>query len=81
MTEVAEAVHTTTDLVMAVANDGVCLYTPEGTEEIWRCQIGRDGDGIVVAGPGKFVATFDEFQAEIEKFMEKAKNIVVDDDE
>jgi hypothetical protein len=70
MREVAEAVGTTTELVMAVHSDGICLYTPEGTEEIWRCQISRDADGIAVAGPGEKFSTFDEFHAEMRRRLE-----------
>lgn len=78
MAEVAEAVGTSTDLVMAVHSDGICLYTPEGTEDIYRCQLDHDVDGILVAGPGTFVATFAEFQAEIQTFMDRVRKTVDD---
>ena len=69
--EVAEAVKTTTELVMAVHSSGIVLYTPEGTEEIWRCLISRDADGIAVAGPGTFLATFDQFQEEMKSKLDE----------
>lgn len=70
MREVAEAVKTTSDLIMAVHSSGIVLYTPEGTEEIWRAFISRDADDIVVAGPGTFVATFAEFHADMTKGLD-----------
>lgn len=70
LVEVAEAVKTTTELVMAVHSDGLVLYTPEDTEEIWFARLDRDADGILVAGPGQFMATFDDFHARMSEGIE-----------
>jgi hypothetical protein len=66
--EMAEALATTTDLILAVHSGGHVLWTPEGTEEIWSGTWGRDPDsGILSVWNRRFVATFADFQEEIGK--------------
>jgi hypothetical protein len=70
MAEVAEAVKTTSDLVMAVHSGGIVMYTPEGTEEIWVARLDRDADNILVAGPGRFWITFAQFEKEMQEGLD-----------
>lgn len=78
MAEVAEALGVQSDEVMAVHSDGIVLWTTEtfslGDEAtIWRAQLGRDADGLIVVGPKESLGTMGLFREKMRELMDAMK--------
>jgi len=77
--EAAEALGIATAEIMAVHSDGRALFTTETeTAEdppIWRAQLRRDADGILVAGPWESIGTVADFHAAMRRLMDDARKV------
>jgi hypothetical protein len=70
--EVAEALGINTVDIMAVLTDRIVLYTPKPDEpnpEIWSAVLGRDADGILVAGGKQFIERESDMSARLHAHM------------
>ena len=73
--EVAEALGVNTVDVLAVMGDQVVLFTPapeDADPMIFRSQLGRDGDGILVAGPRHAMCSTSEFHDRMQALIDEA---------